>query len=44
MPSHTGWGTSCVKNSSVGSSITSGMEAVITTGQPTSNWREETHG
>ena len=30
--------------SSVGSSIASGMAAAITTGHPTSNWRDETQG
>jgi hypothetical protein len=43
-PSYTGSGTSCAKHSSVGSSIASGMAAVITTGHPTSNWRDETRG
>jgi hypothetical protein len=39
-----GPGSSCAKHSSVGSSIASGMAAAITTGHPTSNWRDETHG
>ena len=39
-----GSGTSCAKHSSVGSSIASGMAAAITTGHPTSNWRDETQG
>ena len=43
-PSYTGSGTSCAKLSSVGSSIASGMAAAITTGHPTSNWRDETQG
>ena len=43
-PSHTGLGTSCAKHLSVGSSIASGMVAAITTGHPTSNWRDETQG
>ena len=43
-PSYTGSGTSCAKHSSVGSSIASGMAAAITTGLPTSNWRDETQG
>ena len=43
-PSYTGSGTSCAKHSSVGSSIASGMAAAITTGHPTSNWRDETQG
>ena len=34
----------CAKHSSVGSSIASGMAAAITTGHPTSNWRDETQG
>ena len=42
-PSYTGSGTSCAKHSSVGNSIASGMAAAITTGHPTSNWRDETH-
>ena len=33
-----------VQNMSVGSSIASGMAAAITTGHPTSNWRDETQG
>ena len=40
--SYTCSGTSCAKHSSVGSSIASGMAASITTGHPTSNWRDET--
>ena len=32
---------SCAKHSLVGSSIASGMAAAITTGHPTSNWRDE---
>jgi hypothetical protein len=32
------------EHSSVGSSIASGMAAAITTGHPTSNWRDETQG
>ena len=43
-PSYTGSGTSCAKHSSVGSSIASGMAAAITTGHPTSNWRDEMQG
>ena len=43
-PSYTGSGTSCAKHSSVESSIASGMAAAITTGHPTSNWRDETQG
>jgi hypothetical protein len=43
-PSHTGSGTSCAKHPSVGSSIASGKTAAITTGYPTSNWRDETQG
>ena len=43
-PSFTGSGTACAKHSSVGSSIASGMAAAITTGHPTSNWRDETQG
>jgi hypothetical protein len=43
-PSYTGSGTSCAKYSSVGSSIASGMAETITTGHPTSNWRDETQG
>jgi hypothetical protein len=43
-PSYTCSGTSCVKHSSVGSSIASGMATAITTGHPTSNWRDETQG
>ena len=43
-PSYTGSGTSCAKHSSVGSSIPSGMAAAITTGYPTSNWRDEMKG
>ena len=43
-PSYAGSGTSCAKHSSVGSSIASGMAAAITTGHPTSNWRDETQG
>jgi hypothetical protein len=35
---------SCAKHSSVGSSIASGMAAAITTGHPTSNWRDERQG
>ena len=42
--SYTCSGTSCAKHSSVGSSIASGMAAAITTGHPTSNWRDETQG
>ena len=41
-PSYTCSGTSCAKHSSVGSSIALGMAAAITTGHPTSNWRDET--
>ena len=37
-------GTSCAKHSSVGNRIASGMAAAITTGHPTSNWRDETQG
>ena len=36
--------TSCANHSSVGSSTASGMAAAITTGHPTSNWRDETQG
>jgi hypothetical protein len=43
-PWYSGSGTSCAKHSSFGSSIASGMAAAITTGHPTSNWRDETHG
>ena len=43
-PSYAGLEISCAKHSSVGSSIASGMAAAITTGHPTSNWRDETHG
>jgi hypothetical protein len=43
-PSYTGSETSCAKHSSVGSSIASEMAAAITTGHPTSNWRDETQG
>ena len=43
-PSYTYSGTSCAKHLSVGSSITSGMAAAITTGHSTSNWRDETQG
>jgi hypothetical protein len=43
-PSYSGSGTSCATHSSVGSSIASGMAAAITTGHPTSNWRDETQG
>jgi hypothetical protein len=43
-PSYAGSGTSCAKHSLVGSSIASGMAAAITTGHPTSNWRDETQG
>ena len=43
-PSYTGSGTSCAKHSSVGSSIASGIAAAITTGHPTSYWRDETQG
>jgi hypothetical protein len=43
-PSYTGWGISCAKHLSVGSSIASGMAAAITTGHPASNWRDETQG
>jgi hypothetical protein len=39
-----GSGTPCAKYSSVGSNIASGMAAAITTGHPTSNWRDETQG
>jgi hypothetical protein len=42
--SYTGSGTSCAKHSSVGSNIASGMAAAITTGHPTSNWRDEMQG
>jgi hypothetical protein len=42
--SYTGSRTSCAKHSSVGSSIASGMAAAITTGHPTSNWRDGTQG
>ena len=41
-PSYAGLRTSCAKHSSVGSSIASRMTADITTGHPTSNWRDET--
>ena len=44
MTSYTGSGTSCAKHSSVGSRIVSGMAATITTGHPTSNWKDETQG
>jgi hypothetical protein len=37
-------GTYCTKHSSVGSSIASGMAAAITTGHPTSNWKDEAQG
>jgi hypothetical protein len=40
-PSYTCLGTSCAKHSLVGSSIASGMAEAITTGHPTSNWRNE---
>jgi hypothetical protein len=43
-PSYTCSGTSCAKHTSVGSSIASGIAAAITTGHPTSNWRDETQG
>ena len=43
-PSYTGSGTSCAKHLSVGSSIASVMAAALTTGHPTSNWRDETQG
>ena len=43
-PSYTCSGTSCAKHLSVGSSIASGMAAAITTGHPTSKWRDETWG
>jgi hypothetical protein len=43
-PSYTDSGTSCAKHSSVGSNIASEMAAAITTGHPTSNWRDETQG
>ena len=43
-PLYTDSGTSCVKHSSVGSSIASGMAAAIAKGYPTSNWRDETQG
>jgi hypothetical protein len=43
-PSYAESGTSCAKHSSVGSSIASGMAAAITTGHPTSNWRDERQG
>ena len=43
-PSYAGSGTSCAKHSSVGSSIASGIAAAITTGHPTSNWRDERQG
>jgi hypothetical protein len=43
-PSNTSSGTSCANHSSVGSSIASGMAAAITTGHPTTNWRDETQG
>jgi hypothetical protein len=43
-PSHTGSGTSCAKQSSVGSNIASEMAAAITTEHPTSNWRNEMQG
>ena len=43
-PSYAYSGTSCVKHSSVVSSIASGMAAAITTGHPKSNWRDETQG
>ena len=42
--SYAGSGISCAKHSSGGSSIASGMAAAITTGRPTSNWRDETQG
>jgi hypothetical protein len=42
--SYTGSGTFCVKHSSVGRSIASWMATAITTGHPTSNWRDETQG
>jgi hypothetical protein len=41
---YTGLGTSFAKHSLVGSSIASGMASAITTGHPTSNWRDETQG
>jgi hypothetical protein len=43
-PSYAGSGTPSAKHSSVGSSIASQMAAAITTGHPTSNWRDETQG
>ena len=43
-PSYTCSGTSCAKHLSVGSIIAWGMAAAITTGHPTSNWRDETQG
>ena len=38
---HRGWKQQCI---GAGSSIASGMAAAITTGHPTSNWRDETQG
>jgi hypothetical protein len=43
-PSYTGSGSSCAKHLSVGSNIASGLAAAITTGHPTSNWRDESQG
>jgi hypothetical protein len=43
-PSYIGSGTTFAKHSSVGSSIASGMAAAITTGHPTSHWRDEMQG
>ena len=43
-PSYIGSGTSCAKDSPVGSSIASGMAAAIKTGHPRSNWKDETQG
>jgi hypothetical protein len=43
-PSYAGSGTSCAKHSSVRSNIASGIAATITTGHPTSNWRDEMQG
>ena len=43
-PSYTCSGTSCAKQSSIGSSSALGMAVAITTGHHTSNWRDETQG
>jgi hypothetical protein len=40
-PSYACSGTSCAKHSSVGSSIASGIAAAVTSGYPTSNWRDQ---